>query len=55
MGGGDPIQYRREHWNMGSNSLAMAPGSIITYDRNIITNELIDKAGVKLSPFPAAS
>ena len=48
MGGGDPIQYRREHWNMGSNSLAMAPGSIITYDRNIITNELIDKAGVKV-------
>ena len=52
MGGGDPIQYRREHWNMGSNSLAMAPGSIITYDRNIITNELIDKAGVKVSPIP---
>lgn len=52
MGGGDPIQYRREHWNMGSNSLAMAPGSIITYDRNTVTNELIDKAGVKVSPIP---
>lgn len=52
MGGGDPIQYRREHWNMGANSLAMAPGSIITYDRNAITNELLDKAGVKVSPIP---
>ncbi|MCH5278866.1 MAG: arginine deiminase [Christensenellaceae bacterium] len=52
MGGGDPIQYRREHWNMGANSLAMAPGSIITYDRNVITNELIDKAGVKVNPIP---
>lgn len=52
MGGGDPIQYRREHWNMGANSLAMAPGNIITYDRNVITNELIDKAGVKVNPIP---
>lgn len=52
VAGGDPIQYRREHWNMGANSLAMAPGSIITYDRNVITNELIDKAGVKVSPIP---
>lgn len=52
MGGADPIQYRREHWNMGSNSLAMAPGSIITYERNEITNALIEKAGVKVHPIP---
>lgn len=52
IAGGDPIQYRREHWNMGANSLAMAPGSIITYNRNNITNELLDKAGVKVSPIP---
>ena len=52
IAGGDPIQYRREHWNMGANSLAMAPGSIITYERNVITNELIDKAGVKVNPIP---
>lgn len=52
IAGGDPIQYRREHWNMGANSLAIAPGSIITYDRNSITNELIDKAGVKVNPIP---
>lgn len=52
VAGGDPIQYRREHWNMGANSLAMSPGNIITYDRNVITNELIDKAGVKVNPIP---
>ena len=52
VAGGDPIQYRREHWNMGANSLAIEPGHIITYDRNVITNELIDKAGVKVSPRP---
>lgn len=52
VAGGDPIQYRREHWNMGANSLALAPGNIITYDRNSITNELLDKAGVKVNPIP---
>ncbi len=52
IAGGDPIQYRREHLNMGAKSLAMAPGSIITKERNVITNELIDKAGVKVNPIP---
>ncbi|MBR4435945.1 MAG: arginine deiminase [Clostridia bacterium] len=52
VAGGDPIQYRREHWNMGANSLALAPANIITYNRNSITNELLDKAGVKVNPIP---
>ena len=52
MGGGDPIVYKREHWNMGSNSLAISPANIITYDRNHVTNELLDKAGVHVNPIP---
>ncbi|MBO4847721.1 MAG: arginine deiminase [Clostridia bacterium] len=52
MGGGDSIVYKREHWNMGSNSLAIAPGNIITYDRNHVTNELLEKAGVHVNPIP---
>ncbi|MBO6061882.1 MAG: arginine deiminase [Clostridia bacterium] len=52
MGGGDSIVYKREHWNMGSNSLAIAPGNIITYDRNHVTNELLVKAGVHVNPIP---
>lgn len=52
IAGGDPIQYRREHWNMGANSLALSPGNIVTYDRNSITNELLDKAGIKVNPIP---
>ena len=52
MGGGNDIVYKREHWNMGSNSLAIAPGNIITYDRNHVTNELLDKAGVHVNPIP---
>ena len=52
MGGGNDIVYKREHWNMGSNSLAIAPGNIITYDRNHVTNALLDKAGVHVNPIP---
>jgi len=52
MGGGDAITYKREHWNMGSNSLAISPANIITYDRNHVTNELLDKAGVHVNPIP---
>lgn len=51
-GGGDPQMSSREHWNMGSNSLAIAPGEIITYGRNEITNELLTKAGIKVHTIP---
>ena len=52
MGGGNEIAYKREHWNMGSNSLAIGPANIITYDRNHVTNALLDKAGVHVNPIP---
>lgn len=51
-GGGDPQLSSREHWNMGSNSLAIAPGEIITYGRNEVTNELLTKAGIKVHTIP---
>lgn len=51
-GGGDKQAASREHWNMGSNSLAIAPGEIITYGRNEITNELLVKAGIKVHTIP---
>jgi arginine deiminase len=54
MGGGDPIIAAREHWNMGSNSLTIAPGNVIVYDRNEVTNELLARAGVKVNTVPAA-
>jgi arginine deiminase len=52
VGGGDPIHAAREHWNMGSNSLAVAPGEIITYSRNDITNNLLVKHGIKVHTIP---
>lgn len=51
-GGADKQASSREHWNMGSNSLAIAPGEIITYARNEITNDLLVKAGIKVHTIP---
>ncbi len=54
VGGDDPIATAREHWNMGSNSLTISPGNVITYDRNDVTNELLVRAGVKVNAIPGS-
>ena len=48
-GDGDPIVAPREQWNDGSNTLAIAPGEIVTYDRNYVTVELLKKHGIKVN------
>lgn len=47
-GGGDPIAADREQWNDGSNTLAIAPGVVVTYDRNYVTNQALREAGVEV-------
>ena len=47
-GDGDPIAAAREQWNDGSNTLAIAPGVVVTYARNYITNEALRRVGVKV-------
>ncbi|QGR80803.1 arginine deiminase [Enterococcus gallinarum] len=47
-GGDDITAAAREQWNDGSNTLAIAPGEVIVYDRNTITNQLLAEAGIKL-------
>jgi len=47
-GGGDPIVSVREMWTLGANVLTVEPGKVIAFGRNDITNELLDKNGVKL-------
>lgn len=47
-GGGDVIAAPREQWNDGSNTLAIAPGVVVTYDRNYITNNLLRKHGIEV-------
>lgn len=45
-GGGDPIAAPRDQWNDGSNTLAIAPGEVVTYDRNYVSNDLLRKHGI---------
>lgn len=47
-GGGDPIAAAREQWNDGSNTLAIAPGVVVTYDRNYVTNQKLREAGIEV-------
>ena len=53
-GGGDLLAAQREQWNDGSNTLCIAPGTVVTYERNYVTNELLDKAGIKVLQVPSA-
>ncbi|MRC28692.1 arginine deiminase [Bacillus thuringiensis] len=47
-GGGDVIASAREQWNDGSNTLAIAPGVVVTYDRNYVSNTLLREYGIEV-------
>lgn len=51
--GGDRIAAEREQWNDGSNTLALSPGSVVVYQRNEVTNEILDQKGVDLMIIPS--
>lgn len=53
-GGNDPIAGAREQWNDGANTLAIAPGEVIVYSRNKVTNKLLEENGVKLHIMPSS-
>ncbi|MCY6960213.1 arginine deiminase [Clostridium brassicae] len=53
-GGGDKVVASREQWNDGSNTLAIAPGKVITYERNYITNEILYKNNISVIPIPSS-
>lgn len=53
-GGKDQMAAQREQWSDGSNTLAIAPGVVITYDRNYVTNDLLDKSGVTVLTIPSS-
>jgi len=50
-GNGDPIAAGREQWSDGSNTLAVAPGKVICYNRNYITNEALSQRGIEVFEF----
>ena len=53
-GGDDPIAAAREQWNDGSNTLAVRPGTVMVYQRNAVTNDILYHAGVNLLEIPSA-
>ena len=53
-GGGDIVAAEREQWNDGSNTLCIAPGVVIVYDRNNITKQVLRENGLKVLEIPGA-
>ena len=54
VGGNDSMAAQREQWNDGTNTLCIQPGKIITYDRNYITNTVLESNGLEVIPIPSA-
>lgn len=46
--GGEKISSEREQWNDGTNTLCIAPGTVIVYDRNNITNNILREHGINV-------
>jgi arginine deiminase len=46
--GGDSYEAEREQWDDGNNVLALEPGVVLAYDRNVYTNTQLRKAGVEV-------
>ena len=53
-GGGDKIISEREQWNDGSNTLCIAPGVVVVYDRNNVTNDVLRRYGIKVLEMPGS-
>ena len=53
-GGGDRIAAEREQWNDGSNTLCIAPGTVVVYERNDVTNALLKEKGINVIEIPSA-
>ena len=44
--GEDEVRADREQWDDGNNTLALAPGEVIAYERNVDTNRRLREAGI---------
>lgn len=53
-GGGDLISAAREQWNDGSNTLCIAPGKIVVYQRNEVSNKVLRDKGLTVLEIPSA-
>ena len=46
--GGDSFEAAREQWDDGHNVVALEPGVVVAYERNVGTNTALRKAGVEV-------
>ncbi|MBU3686010.1 MAG: arginine deiminase [Mycobacterium sp.] len=44
----DPVTAEREQWDDGNNTLALAPGVVVAYERNTETNTRLRDAGIEV-------
>jgi arginine deiminase len=44
----DPVTAEREQWDDGNNTLALAPRLAVAYERNTVTNEALEAAGIEV-------
>jgi arginine deiminase len=44
----DAVTAEREQWDDGNNTLALAPGVVVAYDRNVETNRRLEDSGVEV-------
>lgn len=47
-GGDNIVASGREQWNDGSNTLTVAPGVVVVYKRNTITNAILEEKGLRV-------
>ena len=46
--GGDSFEAQREQWDDGNNVVALEPGVVVAYERNVGTNTALRKAGIEV-------
>lgn len=52
--GGEKISSEREQWNDGTNTLCIAPGVVVVYNRNNITNNILREHGITVYEMSSA-
>ena len=53
-GGTSPIAAEREQWSDGSNTLCIRPGVVLVYDRNYVTNQILNDCGIETLEMPSS-
>jgi arginine deiminase len=46
--GGDDLAAAREQWDDGNNVVALEPGVVVAYERNMLTNQHLRQAGIEV-------